>query len=69
VAKVTARVTVRGSDLAAMIAEAEQQFSDLSPDGEWTIAEVDLWGSEDVASRGGMTVLWSATITGETSVE
>lgn len=66
-AKVTARVSVRGIDLKEMMASALDQLSELSSEA-WTITEVDLYGSEDIASRDGMAQLWTASMTAETSL-
>jgi polysaccharide pyruvyl transferase WcaK-like protein len=67
VAKVTARVSVRGIDLKEMMSSALDQLSELSAE-TWTITEVDLYGSEDIASRDGMAQLWSAQMVAETNV-
>jgi hypothetical protein len=68
-AKVTARVSVNGTDLNAMMDQAKEQFGDLSNGTDFKITEVDLWGAQDIASKQGMTIMWNATITGEATVE
>lgn len=67
VAKVTARIGVRGIDLKEMMASALDQLSELSAE-TWTITEVELYGSEDIASKSGMAQLWSASMTAEANV-
>lgn len=66
-AKVTARVSVRGIDLKEMMQGALDQLSELSSE-KWTIIEIDLYGSEDIASKSGMAQLWSASMTAEANV-
>jgi hypothetical protein len=66
-AKVTARVNVRGVDLKEMMATTIEQLGELA-DAKWTITEVDLYGSEDIASRQGMATLWAASMTAEANL-
>lgn len=66
-AKVTARVNVKGIDLKEMMASAMEQLGELS-DTTWTITDVDLWGHEDFASRNGLAQLWSASMSAETNL-
>lgn len=66
-AKVTARVSVKGIDLKEMMASAMDQLGELS-DATWKITEVDLWGSEDIASRDGLAQVWTASMTAEATL-
>lgn len=68
-AKITARMNGRGTDLEAMKQNAISKFEDLSPGADWTITEIDLWGEEDVGTRQGMVSMWTATITATADVE
>lgn len=65
--KVVARITVQGTDLEAMRNEAIEKLSELHG-GAWTVDEVDLWGSEDIASKAGMLRNWSGSFTCSTTL-
>lgn len=66
-AKITANISVSGTDLPAMRDEALQMLSELYG-GEWTVTEVDLWGQEDLASKAGMLRSWNGSFTAETTL-
>jgi hypothetical protein len=67
-AKVTARLSVKGTDLREMMEQAKEQMADLG-DAQWRITEVELWNQEDMASKSGMVRLWSGSFTLEANVE
>lgn len=66
-AKITARISVSGTDLDAMRDEAIDRLSELYR-GPWQVEEVDLWGEEDIASKQGMLRNWQATFSCEASI-
>lgn len=66
-AKVTARITVRGVDLGQMMAQAKAQLAELS-DAKWSVSEVDLYSIDEMATKDGMAPLWSASMTLEANV-
>lgn len=59
-AKITANISVAGTDLVAMRDEALEKLSELHS-GSWTIESADLWGEEDMASKQGMLRSWRAS--------
>lgn len=66
-AKVTARMSSRGVDLSQMIAQAKDQLSELS-DAKWKLSDVDLYSVEDIATKEGLSPVWSASMTFEADV-
>lgn len=66
-AKVTTRISVRGTDLKEMLKQAHDQLADLS-DSAFTATEIDLYPIDDVAAKDGMMRLWSGTFTMEADV-
>lgn len=63
-AKISATVSVTGTDLPAMRDEALRMLGELHTT-EWTLEEVDLWGEEDLASKAGLLRSWRGSFTAE----
>lgn len=66
-AKVTTRISVRGTDLKEMLRQAHEQLGELT-DAEFTATEIDLYPIDDVAAKDGMMRLWSGSFTMEADV-
>lgn len=66
-AKITVRLNTRGVDLTGMMAEANEQLSELA-DARWRITDVECFAGEDLPSKDGMMRLWSAMLTAEAEV-
>lgn len=58
--KAKIRLTLKGTDLAEMAKTALSKADQLAK-ADWSIEEVDLWGEEDVQSKEGMVIMFSAT--------
>lgn len=67
--KITVRISPNSAaDLDTLVSEARKELANLAPDAEWTIDDVDIWGSQDAQSKDGLLILWNGTVTASAEV-
>lgn len=66
--KVSASVSVRGTDLKEMMATAKAQMADLGGDINWKISDISLWSQEDAATKQGLVRMYNCSMTLEATV-